>query len=720
MFTRIQSTGIGPHADLDLAISPTGRTVIRGHSEHGKSVLIDAILLVLYGVTRGGEPFDSAQMSADRVSITITSASGREYVYTRKTSPKWTYTYQGETMAQTSAKGWIDALSMARLPLWTGGPIRRDAIAICVEPLAWTRYAVSSPVESRKLRDMIVSTAGATADEAAKELYLNAGHVWTLEPMTEKAAALVVTDARRAAGEAGAKVEQARAALASVEAPVEPDTSAADALPEMAAALAEWERYDAAVANHRRQTVAAADALAQHEQRVNGWRLTCQRLGEHDADSLLRADAAHRAALSAWDEESTSRVQRHADDVAAAEAEYRAAVEARVERMAAAYDAAKRRHADAVQAAEEDYQRDMAGHADRCAKIIAEHDRAVELYSEKVARIKRDHAAAVAAWEARCEAEHAAHAVIMAERAELIAERDRWDAAYNALPASPAPCVTCGSVPVRGAHIGARQVVGAEPPLLLPLRPVAEVAGSPPVAPSMPAEPTRRNVPPFEAAPAPEREVVARTVAPLGPMRAAPVYVAPTPSPRPPEPVWTEPAPLVEPTPPTVARPDPGALEVARAAGMARRLHASAVEQHTRTVARLTDDLGKAVQLSERRGAFAEKAGAWLAAVRAAPGEVARRLEWLSKIGDGITVELPAEGPAVVIRIDGRPWRLASRGRLVCADTHLRRAFSVALGMPTLPIIVDDRQSWTGAIDVSGPVIELVTDPTAERIASIV
>lgn len=113
MFTRIQSTGIGPHTDLDLALSPTGRTVIRGHSEHGKSVLIDAILLVLYGVTRGGEPFDAAQMSADRVSITLTSATGREFGYQRKTSPRWAYAYQGETLSQTSAKGWIDALSMA-------------------------------------------------------------------------------------------------------------------------------------------------------------------------------------------------------------------------------------------------------------------------------------------------------------------------------------------------------------------------------------------------------------------------------------------------------------------------------------------------------------------------------------------------------------------------------------------------------------------------------
>jgi hypothetical protein len=672
MFTRILSTGIGPHADLDLAISPTGRTVIRGHSEHGKRVLIDAILLVLHGVTRGGEPFDSAQMSADRVAIIITSASGREYGYTRKTSPKWTYAYQGETMAQTSAKGWIDALSMARLPLWTGGPVRRDALALCVEPMAWTRYAVSAPAESRKLCDMFVSTAGATADEAAKELYLAAGYTWTNEPLTEKAAALVVTEARRAMGEGAAKLEQARAALAAVEAPVEPDTTAADALPEMTAALAEWERYDTAAATHHRAVTAAADALARHEQRVTDWRTTCQRLGEHDADAMLRADAAHRAALAAWDEESTTRVQRHAAEVERAGAEYRAAVDTRAERMAARESEAKAKYGADLWAADEDHQRDLRDYAGRCHELRERHDESVMRHVGLQSREAADRLA-LAEWEAR--------------RTE-----------------QAATCDTCGqSLPC--ADLGPA--------------PVVRVAGSPPVAPTMPPEPVRRMVPSY-VAPAPEREVVARTVAPLGPKRAAPVYVAPTPSPRPPEPVWTEPAPLVEPTPPTVARPDPEALHVARAAAQARRLHAAAVEQHARTVARLKGAEGDAVNALARLLAVAQKASAWLDAVRAAPGVVTRGLAWLGAIGDGITVEMPTEGPAVVVKIDGRPWRLASRGRLVCADAHLRRAFTVALGVPTLPIIVDDRQSWTGALDVAGPVIELVTDPAAERITSTV
>lgn len=674
MFTRIQSTGIGPHTDLDLALSPTGRTVIRGHSEHGKSVLIDAILLVLYGVTRGGEPFDAAQMSADRVSITLTSATGREFGYQRKTSPRWAYAYQGETLSQTSAKGWIDALSMARLPLWTGGPIRRDAIALCVEPLAWTRYAVSSPTESRKLRDMIVSTAGATADEAAKELYLKAGHTWTDEPMTEKAAAPIVTEANRALSAATGAAEHARAHLSGIEAgaPVEADTSAADGLPALEAAEGLWAAYDREVQRHGDQVADRIAERAAFDRQVVGWQATCQRLKEHDEAAVNAAKQAHKEAVTAWEAERDSRDGRYAADVAAAAKEHEAAVQARIDRMAARETEALRRHAAAERAAEEDYQRDVSGRLDRIAKLVAQYELDSDAHFVADAIEKADRKA-LAKWEAR--------------RAE-----------------QAATCATCGQ---------------SLPCIDLGPAPAVRVAGAPPVAPTMPSEPVRRTVPAYQA-PAPEAEPTARTVAPLGPMRPEPVYTPPVPSPRPLEPVWTEPAPLVEPVAPTVERPASEAIRAAQAAVAARRTHATQLAGHERTMARLRETLSQAEAGQIRTQATADKAAAWLAAVRAAPGDVARRLEWLGKIGDNVTIELPNEGPAVVVKIDGRPWRLASRGRLVCADAHLRRAFATALGVPTLPIIVDDRQSWTGAIDVSGPVIELVTDPTADRITSIV
>lgn len=724
MFNKIKVSGLGPHTDTDLTLFPTGRTEIRGHSQHGKSVLIDALLFVLYGVVRGSEPFDVEAMSADKLSISLTTPTGREFAVTRtrKGAPKWSYTYQGETLPQTAAKGWIDALSMARLPLWTGGPVRRDAIALCLEPLAWTRLAVSSPTESRKLRDLLVSTAGATSDEAAKELYLKAGHTWTSEPMAEKAAAPLVTEANRALSAATGAAEQARASLSAIEAaaPVEADTSAADGLPDLEAAEGLWSAYDREVAAYQRsETVRAADRTRFGLQ-VNGWRATCERLKEHDEAAIISAERAHKETVTAWEAERDTREARYAADVKQAAVEHRNAIETRAERMAAAYTDTRRRHAAAEQSAEEDYQRDLAGHAERITKLTTEHDRAVDLYSERVARIEREHTAAVADWQTRCTELRTAHGLALLAHADEVIARDRWQALVDAVPVGE-PCPTCGSVPDRLAAIGPCPAVRPSPghALLIPDRPVAEVAGSPPVAPTLPPEPTRRTVPAYQA-PAPEAEPVARTVAPLGPMRPAPVYVAPAPSPRPPEPVLSEPAPLVEPVAPTVERPASEAIRAAQTAVAARRTHAAQLAEHGRTVTRLREALTQAEAGQIRAQATADRAAAWLAAVRAAPGEVLRRLEWLGKIGDGITAELPAEGPAVVVKIDGRPWKLASTGRIICADAHFRRAFADALGAKGLPVIVDNRGAWTGAIDVAGPVIELVTDPAAERLASIV
>jgi hypothetical protein len=673
MFTSIKSDGIGPHAALDLALSPTGRTVIRGRSEHGKSVLIDAILLALFGVTRGGEPFAVEQMSADKLAITLTSASGREFGYTRKRkgSPKWSYTNKGDTVTADSIKEWTAGHVRERLPLWTGGDARRDGIAICFEPLAWTAYAVSSPTVSRRLRDLLVCT-GPSAEDAARELYTAAGHTWTSEVYDEKRAASLVTEANRAFGAAGGALDQARASLAAAVPPEAPDTSAADGLPGLVAAEGLWAAYDRARTDHDRQVSGRMDARATHDRGVAEMAATLARLDQRDADALAAAEATHRRAVAEWEAGRLNRDARHAAEVDQAAVEYRAAVEARAERMALALSNVQRWHAEAVDAAEQDYQRDVLGHAERVAKMEAEHNANIERHAFDLA-------------------------VEAADNVELMDwEGRRAD--------QSATCETCGqSLPC--ADLGPA--------------PVVRVAGPPPVAPTLPPEPTRRTVPAF-VPPLPEREVVARTVAPLGPMRAAPVYVAPAPSYRPDPLVWTELDPLAEPSAPTVERPSADALRAARDAVAARDRYTGALEMHARSVARLEAAVGEAVRASVAKMAEATKAAAWLAAVRAAPGEVARRLAWLGSIGDGITVELPETGPAVVIRIDGRPWRMASRGRLICADAHLRRAFSAALGVPTLPIVIDDRQSWTGPIDIAGPVIELVTDPTAERITSAV
>lgn len=76
--------------------------------------------------------------------------------------------------------------------------------------------------------------------------------------------------------------------------------------------------------------------------------------------------------------------------------------------------------------------------------------------------------------------------------------------------------------------------------------------------------------------------------------------------------------------------------------------------------------------------------------------------------------------------MDGRPWRRASRGRLIYADAVLRCAirraaaakFGPAFGR--LPVFVDDVQSWTGEWDgIEAPAVYLVTQADVELSSSV-
>jgi len=74
------------------------------------------------------------------------------------------------------------------------------------------------------------------------------------------------------------------------------------------------------------------------------------------------------------------------------------------------------------------------------------------------------------------------------------------------------------------------------------------------------------------------------------------------------------------------------------------------------------------------------------------------------------------------VQIDGRPWWLASRGRQVVADIHLRAALRRAAGLQALPIVIDNVQDVGGQPipSIQGPVLILrTTDEPAISIQQV-
>ena len=78
MIERMSIAGLGPHAEFAAEFNPTGRTVVAGPSESGKSFLLQAITFCLWGRTFGGKfASEAIHDGMGKASVEILLDSGR-------------------------------------------------------------------------------------------------------------------------------------------------------------------------------------------------------------------------------------------------------------------------------------------------------------------------------------------------------------------------------------------------------------------------------------------------------------------------------------------------------------------------------------------------------------------------------------------------------------------------------------------------------------------
>jgi hypothetical protein len=784
MFRRMTIRGFGPHTSTDLVLSPTGLTEIRGYSGRGKSTIIDALLWVLGYGGRDGGPVD-VDLFGEEAEVTLETMNNRLTVkrrasgLTRWTREKYAPKEGEKPYTETSAEKWRQGLSA--LPLWPTGPAELAALRLIVTPREWTTLAQTDATTSRRLRDAIVSSAGTTAEEEAVKLFAAAGHVRTGEVYSEKSAKAAAAEANRLLAGAEASLEQARKGLQAAQdaAPTPLDAAseaAADRLPELEAAEAQWATYDRARAAHDRLEEQRAADLRLEQRTMEEWTAACERCALYDATAKLNAERVHQEAMAAWTQESDTRDAEHAAEVGQAAADHLIAIQERAQRHAAACEAARAAHEAAKEQAYLQNEQELREWSDRCSELELHHERNIRLHREDVASVEATYAAAMKTWREQCAILRRDHGFANADRAVALDELKAWQARRDSFATPSAPlgvliiqrgtasdlahrcratllayesptrCSECGQEVAEPGDLDQRiyatraQLEEAEhtleeaerditlwrsiealppvpevpevAPLILPAEPTKGVTTAPPAAPILPQQPVSHLTAPL-VEPQMEPEPRPRTVPPLGAMRPAPTYVEPEPSPRPVKPPAYEPLPLTRPTPPSVAQPEPGAVMTARTADSARRGHAARMEQHRKQVDAMGAAVSTASEKHQKEKSAAERAGAWLAAVREAPGEIAKRLEWCKAIGT-VSIELDPEkitsGAAVEVRINGRRWQRASEGELVLADYQLRRAWAKAVGVPNLMLIVDQRVAYSGALPVEGPTVVLITD----------
>jgi hypothetical protein len=164
-----------------------------------------------------------------------------------------------------------------------------------------------------------------------------------------------------------------------------------------------------------------------------------------------------------------------------------------------------------------------------------------------------------------------------------------------------------------------------------------------------------------------------------------------------------------EPEEPSTPNPTDDAVRKAAALIEAAKKAAGATEQRTADLNRAKTELANAEQAYNELFAEAARLDALVDAVRRAPSLAARaELGALGDLGP-VTLDLPDEGGANVF-VDGRPYHMASTGRLVVADAYLRAGLRRALSMPWLPLFIDQVQDVGGQeVPILPPTILLRT-----------
>ena len=173
---------------------------------------------------------------------------------------------------------------------------------------------------------------------------------------------------------------------------------------------------------------------------------------------------------------------------------------------------------------------------------------------------------------------------------------------------------------------------------------------------------------------------------------------------------------------PTVARPSGEEHRAAMATRDEARTARSMADRVRSDSTAAADALTSTRKLVEAAETECKRVVVLVDAARRAPTEIARQqAEALGEMGC-VSLRFPPkenrQTPEVEVLIDGRPWYLASRGRLVYADALLRCALrrsaaaQLSPAFAKLPLFVDDVQAWSGDWDgIDGPCVYLVTQP---------
>lgn len=164
---------------------------------------------------------------------------------------------------------------------------------------------------------------------------------------------------------------------------------------------------------------------------------------------------------------------------------------------------------------------------------------------------------------------------------------------------------------------------------------------------------------------------------------------------------------------PTEPRPETAAYNAARDLLARAERARGAADKHAKDLAQIKIEVDQASDALKRSRDEAARLDALVDVIREAPSELAR--EQLGSLGDISPMSITfVENGGVDVKVDGRSWYRASRGRRIVADLAFRAGLRRALKLP-LVLFVDEVQSVGGCDlpDVGGAVVLLRTTDDA-------
>lgn len=581
MFRQVRVQGLGPLADHTFDLDPAGIMEISGPSESGKSTLVEAVCLALWGVSSDGRPFPVEAIRESQASVTATTARGT--VLVRRLSRSRQQARELHMGEQTQVFSREEDLA-ARL-----GPVgqRAELGRLVLAPFAWVPLLQREL--GRPLRDLLLSALPGGDLRAEVAELMGEHELRQTDPLDAAGAAKLQTATNRGRDEARGRLSAAESRSRRTNTVREPDAGEVEAARGVVRADQLWATHDQERKLHDERDALRSRAVESRD----AWRQRRQELGEKPEGDTQGLRAAGEKVKRLERELTEERRLHQADLLTARDVSH-------------ALEQARKRYAD------------LRAAGDACPTC------------ERPGWAK--------ASERLTEAE--AHGKTLAEQQERAAR----------------------AAEVRGVRVQdleqelqqARQTLSAADQAL--------------------------------AAPRAWEERM-RT---LGPEPQVPV-------------------PVKAPAAPEASRPSQDQVEAAKAAVRqaveAEGARKRAEQEETAASRELRDSRAA----WERSDAEAKRVEALVSACRRAPSEIARRqAEALGDLGP-VRIVFPEKAnkaiPEVEVLVDERPYWLASTGRQVVADLHLRAVIRRISGLHALPIAVDRAQDWSGEWPaVPGPV----------------